>query len=298
MNHVFLTIINYWQVVKDFFNDARHFQIIYLGSFLIFGIAFLQWENSFVKFGLTVGSAILTQLVFSYFTTKNYVSWKSALITSLGLCLLFKANVLPTVLIASFIAIASKFLIRIKNKHVFNPVNFGIVMGILLTGDAWVSPGQWGSHVVILFILGALGFLVLKKVDRIDTTLTFFMVFGGLQFIRNILYLGWPMDFFAHQFTSGTLMLFAFFMITDPMTTPNNRTGRILWTIILSVIAFLMSSKMYVYSAPIWALFIMAPLTPVFDKIFGGEKYEWKSPSLTLPKGKGTFGFYWKKEEK
>lgn len=268
--------MRFLQKIKTFFKDARHFQIAYLASFLILGIVLLDWSNEWVKFLLIINVSILVQFIGTSLTNKNYSSWKSALITALGLCLLFKSNHLSTAMIGSAIAIASKFIIRVNGKHVFNPVNIGIILGILITQDAWISPGQWGSHFIILFVLGVLGFLVLKKVNRIDASLTFIIVFGGLQWIRSIFYLGWSPDVFFHQMTSGTLVLFTFFMITDPMTTPNNRTARIIWVTLISLVAFLMSNYLYVYAAPVWVLFFAAPLTPILDKFFIEKKFEWK----------------------
>lgn len=264
-------------ITKEFIRDARHFQILYLGSFLIAGLVLLQWTNDISKFAILIGAALFIQGIASYILGIGYQSLKSALITSLGLCLLCKTNMYETAALAAIFAIGSKFLIRYNGKHIFNPVNFGIVITILLTGDAWISPGQWGSHIILLFILGSLGFLVLKKVDRLDTSLTFLAVFGGLQFIRSVIYLGWSPDVFFHQITSGTLMLFTFFMITDPMTTPNHRTARIIWTSLISIAAFLISTYMHVYAAPIWVLFFASPLVPLFDKMFAAKKYEWQN---------------------
>lgn len=258
-----------------YLKDARHFQIVYLASFLILGILFLHWDNDLPKYGIIILSAIVFQQIGVSLTTKKKGAWKSALITSLGLCLLCKTNGFETGIFASFIAISTKFLIRFKGKHVFNPVNIGIVATILLTQDAWISPGQWGSHLLLLFTLGVLGFLVLTKVDRIDASLTFLFVFGGLQFIRSVLYLGWSFDVFFHQIASGTLLLFTFFMITDPMTTPNHRGARILWVSLIGIASFILSNYMYVYAAPIWVLFFAAPLTPLFDTLWQAEKFEW-----------------------
>jgi len=127
-------------------------------------------------------------------------------------------------------------------------------------------------------MVGILAFLMLKRVNRLDTSITFLMVFGGLHFYRTVVYQGWGTDVFFHQMTSGTLMLFTFFMITDPMTTPNHRTGRIIWTALISIVAFYAGSKLQVYAAPIWVLFFASPLVPLFDKIFIARKFEWKQP--------------------
>lgn len=260
----------------SFLKDARHFQIAYLGSFLLFGIAFLSWYEDWLKFTLFISTAILIQYIGQSMTTPKSGAWKSALITSLGLSLLCKTNTYETAILAAVFAIGSKFLIRYKGKHVFNPVNMGFVASIYLTKDAWISPGQWGSHILLIFLLGALGFLVLRKVDRLDASLTFLFVFGGLQFIRSVLYLGWSFDVYMHQMASGTLLLFTFFMITDPMTTPNHRKARIIWVSLIGIASFALSNYMYVYAAPIWVLFFASPLTPVFDSFWHAEKFEWK----------------------
>lgn len=268
-------VISKLLMLSKLLKDARHFQILYLGSFLLFGIVYLDWQNEINRYLIIIMSALLFQNIGAVLSKAKPGGWKSALITSFGLCLLLKTNHIETAVLASFVAIASKFLIRYNGKHIFNPVNIGIIGTILLSGDAWVSPGQWGSHFYILLGLGMLGFLVLKKVDRLDASITFLLVFGGLQFVRSVLYLGWSPDVFLHQISSGTLVLFTFFMITDPMTTPNHRGARILWISLISILAFLLSNFVYVYAAPIWTLFFFAPLTPILDKIWKARKFEW-----------------------
>lgn len=262
--------------ILSLLSDARYFQILFLGSFLVMVLFANDFPKEFLfQIGLTIASSIIFQLAFIHFTTKNYASWKSALITSLGLCLLLKVDNFYWVILASLIAIGSKFLIKYKGKHVFNPANVGVIGTIVFTNHAWISPGQWGSNVVYLFIIGSLGFLVIKKVARIDIALTFIATFGGLLFIRNILYLSWPIDFWTHQMTNGTLMLFTFFMITDPMTTPNNKKGRIVFALILAIIAFYLTSFNHFYAAPVWVLIFISPLTIIFDKIWKNKKYCW-----------------------
>jgi Na+-transporting NADH:ubiquinone oxidoreductase subunit NqrB len=257
--------------------DPRYFQILYLGSFLVYGLCFLGWDGDAIKYIAIFASAIVTQMVFSYFTTKQYSSVKSALITSLGLSLLLKTGTIETAILASVFAISSKFLIRVNHKHLFNPANFGIVAAILLTNDAWVSPGQWGSSVLLWFIVGAGGLMMILKVGRIDTSITFLLVFGALLFIRHVIYLGWEPQVWLHKMSNGTLLLYAFFMITDPMTTPNHIKARILWSSLLGCALFVLSSFFYVQTAAIWLLFGVSLLTPVLDKLLIATKYQWNN---------------------
>jgi Na+-transporting NADH:ubiquinone oxidoreductase subunit NqrB len=262
-------------LIAVFTRDARHFQIAYLGSFLIFGIFVLGWHPALPAYLVIVGIALLTQIAFVAITSGNYSSIKSALITALGLCLLLKANELWVLALAAFLAIASKFLIRAGDKHLFNPANFGIIAVLLLTGQAWVSPGQWGNQVVLLFLIGASGLIVLLKVGRLDTSIAFLSSFGGLLFLQNVIYKGWPLDHLLHSLSTGTLLLFAFFMITDPKTTPNAPKARLLWAGATGVITFIMTAWFGVFDAPIWALFFISPLTVLLDRWFRHTRFEW-----------------------
>lgn len=242
---------------------------------MVYGILSLGWDTHWAAYLTIFGACLGTQAIGNAVTGKDWRSFKSAAITALGLCLLLKANMLWAFTLAGVVAIGSKFLIRFHGKHLFNPANIGIVAAVALTQEAWISPGQWGSNVILLFVLGVLGTVVLLRVGRIDTSLVFLVVFSALQFGWNVLYKGWPADFFFHQMTNGALLLFTFFMITDPVTTPNTRKARIVWATLIAVVAFLLSSEYYVHTAPIWALVFITPLTVPLDHYLKGKKFSW-----------------------
>jgi Na+-transporting NADH:ubiquinone oxidoreductase subunit NqrB len=82
---------------------------------------------------------------------------KSALISGLSLCLLLRTNDPWLAMLAAVVAVASKFLLRVRGKHVFNPTNFALVAMMLVTGQVWASPGQWGSAAVFAFLLVSAG---------------------------------------------------------------------------------------------------------------------------------------------
>lgn len=264
------------KAVDKFTSDPRHYQITFLLIFLLFGITNLGWEVEKFKFIVTFITCLSTQAVFTFFTNKDFNSLKSALISSLSLCLMFKTNEMGTIFLAGFLSVASKFMFRFNGKHIFNPTNFGIIITILLSGKAWISPGQWGSNGLLLLFIGLLGLTVLLRVKRLDTAFAFFITFVGLSFMRNVLYQGWPIDFFFHQFTSGTLLLFTFFMITDPVSTPSHKIARIMWSVLIGVLAFYMQHILFVNGAPIWALFMLSPLTILLDKLFSANQFKWK----------------------
>lgn len=265
--------------------DARHFQILFLSVFLFYGINVLRWETDAATIIGTFFTCLITQALFTALTTQDYRSLKSAFISAMSLCLMLRTNSVWVMALASLLSISSKFILRTKfsdresaasvHKHFFNPTNFGIITTLLITGNAWISPGQWGSSGLFLFVIGFLGLMVLLRARRLDTAFAFLLTYGGLLFIRSVVVLGWEMDFFLHQLSSGTLLLFSFFMITDPVSTPSHPAARILWASLAGMLAFYLASYEFVNGAPLWALFVLSPLTVFLDKLIVHSPFSW-----------------------
>ncbi len=272
--------------LAKFFKDARYFQILFQSIFLSDGIFFLHWQNEGWLYTTYFITSICTQFLCELAFGKNlpsfFLSFKkgipSVLMSSFGLSLLLKTNVLWVAIFAAFISILSKYIIRINGKHIFNPSALGIVAAIILTGKAWVSPGQWGSGMVLLFAVLCLGFIVVTKVQNLSASISFLAVFAGLLFIRQIIHLGWPMDYFLQSISTGSLLLFSFFMITDPKTTPNHRMAKILWCAAIAAVAFYLASFKFINAAPIFVLVFAQPIVPLLDKLFKAQRFQWHNP--------------------
>lgn len=285
--------------------DARDYQISFLALFLLLGLATRDWTLKPEVIACAVVTCLLTQAALTaaanWFSQRSSwlvpadraaaaaalpwqelpFNWRSPLITALGLSLLLRVAHLPTMVLAASLAIASKFAFRLADKHCFNPANFGIVAVLLLTNDAWVSPGQWGEDLWYgLMFLGA-GGLVLKRVGRWDTTLAFLLPYGGLEALRN-LWLGWTWDVLAHRLMSGSLLLFALFMVTDPRAIPNARPARLLWAGAIALLTFGLRNYAYLPTAVFWALFALSPLSLVLDRLWPARPFVWAAPAPAL----------------
>ena len=204
--------------------DPRYYQIAVLSTLVVYGTTTLgfgvRWENALS----IVLAALGTQYLGSALLTRAAFDPLSAIITSLSLTLLFRTDVAMLAAFAGFIAIASKFLIRVRGKHVFNPANIAIVSLMFASDRAWISSGQWGSTTISAVLLIGLGLLVLTRAKRAETTIGFLVAFSSLLFARA-LWLGDPMSIPLHQLQNGALLVFAFFMISDPKTTPDTATS-------------------------------------------------------------------------
>ena len=116
---------------------------------------------------------------------------------------------------------SAKFVVRVHGKHLYNPANLGVIAATTLLPGAWISPGQWGNDLALAALFVALGFTVTARARRVDIAWVFLVAWLGLVALRVAL-LGQPWAVWSHQLGSGALMLFAFFMISDPMTIPND----------------------------------------------------------------------------
>jgi Na+-transporting NADH:ubiquinone oxidoreductase subunit NqrB len=271
-----LTAINWLR------SDGRHFQIIAQISFLIYGILILGWDADWYNYLAIFSGVFLAQGLAIRFAELPLESLKSALITGLGLSLLMKANHPILFLCAAFLSIGMKFITKRNGKHLWNPANFGIVTAAMLSGEVWISPGQWGSSALIMFIVGTAGLAVLSNIKRLETGLAFLLTFAILEYCRTVMYLGWELDVFLLKLSTGSLWLFSFFMITDPMTTPNHQKLRVVWAIAVGATSFYLANFKFINGAPFWTLFFFTPLTPLIDRLTPSiASFSWKKNSPT-----------------
>ena len=173
--------------------------------------------------------------------------------------------------------IGNKFVIRWKDKHIFNPTNLALVV-ILASGLGWISPSQWGQVAWFGFLIACLGSLVVTRAARADVTPAFLTFYVGLLFSRA-LWLGDPLTIPLHQIESGALLIFSFFMISDPKTTPAARTGRTGYALLVALAALSVQFIFFKPNGPLWGLIVCSPLVPLLDRLFPGVRYDWSKPT-------------------
>jgi hypothetical protein len=247
--------------------DARTWQIATLTGLLAYGTAVMGFDVTPARALLIVSTALATQAVGTLFARlPAYDPW-SALISSLSLCLLLRTGSSLVAAFAAAAAIGSKFLFRFNGKHLFNPTNFAIVLVIAVTGDAWVSPGQWGNAAFFGFLLACAGRFVVHRASRGDVTVAYLVTTLLLVFGRS-LSLHEPLSIPLHRLESGALLLFAFFMISDPKTTPDSRLGRIFFGALVATGAAYVQFRLFRPNGALWSLALCSLLVPLIDLVF------------------------------
>jgi Na+-transporting NADH:ubiquinone oxidoreductase subunit NqrB len=257
--------------------DPRLYQIASLSMLLLYGLLWLRFDVSLIQIAITIGAALLTQYAGTRYFNLSTFDPKSPLISSLSLCLLLRTDHLAVAALAAVIAIGSKFIIRRKDKHVFNPTNLALVV-MIAGGLGWISPGQWGQVAWFGFLIACLGSLVITRAARADVTLTFLSFYVSLLIARAF-WLGDPLTIPLHQLESGALLIFAFFMISDPKTTPDSRTGRIIYALLVTLTALYVQFGLFRPNAPLWGLIACAPFVPLIDRLLPAVRYDWSRPT-------------------
>lgn len=270
--------------------DPRFFQIGFQLLFLVYGLVFLHWKANWLHYAASTGGCLLLNYLFESGKQKallpltgsnGFQRWGfSVLISAASLCLLLKTGHWSVSLLAALLTVASKYVFRFHHKHIFNPSAFGIVATVLLTNNAWLSPGQWGSSAVVFFFVLTLGVIVVTRVQKLDISLAFLCTFAGLLCWRQVLVLGWPADHFLHSLSNGGLLLFSFFMISDPRTAPDHPLARMLWAVVIAAVSFYLAAFRWMNSTPVFVLVMAAPLVPVLDYFFKAKAFRWTAAPL------------------
>src|SRR3954471_8476729 len=269
---------------RDFWSDARHYQIAALSTLVIYNIGWLDFGAQPLNSVLAVTSAILTQILCSRLYGLPNIDLRSPLITGLSLSLLLRADEPWLHAVAGVIAIGSKFVLRINGKHIWNPAGLAIVVLLFTSNGVWISPGQWGSAVWFVALLSFFAILVLHAARRSDMAL-FFLGSHAALLLARAYWLGDPLAIPLHQLQSGSLLIFAFFMISDPRTSPDSRLGRFLFAFSVALLGHYLAFFMQMRPALYIALIALSPLIILVDKLLPAQRFAWtKSANEGVPR--------------
>ncbi len=268
--------------VARFATDPRHLQILSLVSLLAVTQIWLDFQASAWQCAAAVTAALATQWAGDRWLARRPFEPRSALISSLSLCILLRAGDVWLFALAGLIAIGSKYVIRLRGRHIFNPANLAIVVLLLAAApDVWISPGQWGRPVWLIFLMACLAVGVLGSARRADISIAFLAAYAGALTVRA-LWLGDPLVIPLHHLQSGAVLVFAFFMISDPKTSPAARTGRILFATAVAALAVWLQFGLQMREGLLYALVLLCPAVPLIDRVFRADAFQWTSSDARL----------------
>jgi Na+-transporting NADH:ubiquinone oxidoreductase subunit NqrB len=231
--------------------DPRWFQIAGQAAILAALVSFRNFGSPSLHIAAGASACVFLEWVGARLTSGRF-DWKSPFITSLSLALLLRANDVWPIIFAAVLGVGAKFVLRFGDRHVFNPANLGIVGALLLGDVAWTSTGEWGSAPWMALMIALLGGLTTWRAGRLDTPFVYLFVYGALIFARAI-YLGDPLSIPELRLTNGALVLFAFFTISDPRTTPDRLGERIAVVSAAAALAYILQYHFWISDGVFYA---------------------------------------------
>jgi enediyne biosynthesis protein E5 len=227
---------------------------ILLGAQVSFGIL-EGWERT----GLAIVTAIGAELVMGRVTYGAWPHPASAYISGISAGILVRSPFLWPYFLTSLISIASKYVLRLKGRHLWNPTNFGVSAVVFLAPAAvTVLSIQWGNVIAPMAIIWVLGSVIVWRVGRAHISATYVAAFLLFSFVRSAI-TGTPWLAAVAPITGPMYQLFIFFMVTDPKTTVRSRLGQCIVVFLVAFVEMLLRLREVLY-APFYALFIVGPL--------------------------------------
>ncbi len=218
---------------------------------------------------LTIGVTLLTELLVGRFFWGKWPNLTSAYISGISAGILIKSPVLWPFLLCGMISITSKYVLRVYNRHLWNPTNFGVTMMLFLApqhvASLTVQAGNNGLAVAVIWLLGG---MIMYKLGRFHIPLAFVATFIPLAFLRSSV-TGHPWQTEIAPITSPMFQLYIFFMITDPQTTTRARWSQVFVAVLVAVAETVYRLAFKDIHSLYHALFTVGPVTNLIEIVVG-----------------------------
>jgi Na+-translocating ferredoxin:NAD+ oxidoreductase RnfD subunit len=227
--------------------------LILLVGHLTFGIL-----ESYQKTLLAIVTSIVLELALGQIFYRKWLHPASAYISGISVGILVRSPAFWPYALCAAISIISKYVLRVKGRHIWNPSNFGISVLLFLAADTVASLSiQWGNYLWPMLVIWALGSGIIWRLHRFHITFTYVVSFIVFALMRSWM-TGSPWLAEIAPITGPMYQLFIFFMITDPKTTVRSKRGQCIVVFLVAVLEMILRLNQVVY-APFYALFIVGP---------------------------------------
>ncbi len=224
-----------WERASKF--DPRYLIALLITLVLVAAQLRYHMVGGYERLLLTLAVCTATEALFSWFDRGKVVNLLSAYISGISLTLLLKpqGDALWPFVIGGVLAIASKYVLRYRDNHLWNPTNFAIVALLLVAPDrVSVLSHQFGNDVTTNLVIWTFGLIIAARVGVLHITLTYLLSFLLLNSVRAVA-LGQPVLPELAPITGPMYQLFVFFMITDPRTVVRGRRRQVAVAIAVAV---------------------------------------------------------------
>jgi enediyne biosynthesis protein E5 len=220
--------------------------------------------DSYLYVVVSIVAALLAEIILSRIYFGKWKSLSSAYISGISVGILIRSVSIWPYVITAVLSIMSKYILKYKGRHLWNPSNFGVSWMLFMAPlDVAGLSIQWGSNFLGLAVIWALGLAIVYRAKRFHVTITYVISFVILAYIRSLI-VGDTFLAEVSPLTGPMYQLFIFFMITDPGTSVSTRKGRIIVVILVALVEFVLRLNSFIY-APFYALFLVGPVAKYID---------------------------------
>src|ERR1700686_1023988 len=206
--------------------ENRYIAPIFITLILLVGHLSFGILESYQKTLLAIVVSIGTELILSRLFFGKWPNIASAYITGISVGILIRSPAFWPYAVCSIVSITSKYVLRVKGRHIWNPSNFGISVLLFLAPETVASLSiQWGNYLLPMVVIWILGSVIIWRVRRFHITGTYVACFIAFAFLRSYI-TGSPWQSEIAPLTGPMYQLFIFFMITDPKTTVRSKSGQ------------------------------------------------------------------------
>jgi enediyne biosynthesis protein E5 len=154
---------------------------VLLAAHISFGIL-----ESYQRTAIAIVTAIAAEMALGRIVYGRWPHLASAYITGISVGMLIRSPLIWPFVLGSLVSIASKYVLRVRNQHLWNPSNFGICMLLLLApASIAVLSIQWGNHVWPMIEVWVLGGIVVWRLKRLHICATYVAAFVGFALLRS-----------------------------------------------------------------------------------------------------------------
>ena len=243
---------------KWFSFDNRYLAPALITCILLVGQLTFGILESWTRTLLAIGASIVCELLLGKLIVGKYPNLASAYISGISVGILIRSPFFWPYALCAALSIASKYVLRWNNRHLWNPSNFGVSAMLFLYPAAVASLGiQWGNFVWPMLIVWFLGSIIISRLKRFHICLTYVVSFVLLSGVRTLVS-GDPFLANIAPLTGPMYQLYVFFMITDPRTTLSTKKGQCLVAFLVAVVEMLLRLAEVIH-APYYALFLVGP---------------------------------------
>ena len=210
-----------WTLVVPSLKDPRCTIAAALTLWTVLGQTAYYFNRDPLQLGVAIASACLLDFAITAFWRRQLAVPLSAYITAMSVAILLESYDWRVFVVAPAWGILSKYLLRDRTRHFFNPSNFAIVTALVFGhGLASVAPGsQWGADYRVAFVIIGLGLIMMTRLKLLDLALAWMGGFVLMSLLRMALGQG-GLVFALGPMTGAEFALFTFSMLPDPKTSP------------------------------------------------------------------------------